>query len=675
MKKNPLLQSNHLPCFDLVKAVHIKPAVKQVLRDCKKRLRTLLKQPYPDFNNFIIPYMHIVDDISYVWGVVEHLNAVKNTPAIRKAYTRIQSRYINFMVKLKQNRHFYRIFSDIKKKFTLEPVQQKVIDDALLQFKLSGTALGKKRKSKFRRCQKQLSAWQNKFQNNVLDAVKNYTLTVNDPEPLKELPEHVLKAAHHLAVNNAKAGPGSRVWQFTLDIPSFLPFMKFCTDPALREKLYRAYVTRAASGKIDNTEIISKILKVRQQQAELLGFANYAVFSLQDKMAADPDRVNAFLDELFNKSAARAWQDAGELNDFKQKTGGKGPVKAWDLLFYREKLRLEKYAINEKVLRQYFSLDQVLSGLFDIIEKLFGHTLKKSRAAVWHQDVLFYVLYNDNQEESGYIYFDLYSRPDKRSGAWMDVCRSRRFRGKKIFLPAAYLNCNFTAPAADQPVLLTFNEVVTLFHEMGHVLNHVLTRIDYPAVSGLEGIPWDGIELASQLLENWAYEKEVLDKFAFHYQTREPLPPELVKGLKAGKTFFSGYDMLRQLLFSKIDMDLHYIHKGKADESPAEFIKKIRDKMEVIPSPPENRFENSFLHIFSGGYAAGYYSYKWAEVLAADAFSLFKQNGLWDRKTGKRFLDLLLSKGGSEDYYQMFIDFRGRPPDREALLRQYGIIK
>ena len=570
--------------------------------------------------------------------------------------------------------HAYEQIAQADSFNALTTAQQKIITNALRDFQLSGIALDNKSKERYKVIQQQLSKLQTKFEENLLDATQAWKKLITDKDELTGLPESCLALAAQTAKNEDQEG-----WLFTLEFPSYMPVMQYADNAALRREIYEAYATRASdkgplAGQFDNSEIMREILKYRTEKAKLLGFESYAHYSLATKMAENPDEVLGFLNDLAERTKSYAEQEFAELTQFANETANVPQLEAWDIAYYSEKLRQKKFDISQEMLRPYFPVHQTLEGLFAITAKLYDVTIKQRHGVqVWHEDVMFFDILDPKGEISGSFYLDLYARQHKRGGAWMDECIVRKKSNAGIQNPVAYLTCNFTPPVGEKPALLTHDEVTTLFHEFGHGLHHMMTRVEYSAVSGINGVPWDAVELPSQFMENWCWEKEALDLFARHVDTGELLNDELFEKMTRARTFQAGMQMVRQLEFSLFDYRLHMEFATNQSLQIQDLLNEVREKVAVVRAPDFNRFQHSFAHIFAGGYAAGYYSYKWAEVLSADAFSKFEERGIFDKTTGKEFLQSILEQGGSREPMDLFVEFRGRKPSIEPLLRHSGI--
>ena len=673
---NPLLDTCELPPFSRITPEHVKPAVEEIIRDNEEAVTKLLSEGNAYSWKNLQETMDALDDrLSQAWSPVGHMNAVVNSDELRDAYNACLPILSEYSTRLGQNRDLfeaYRSLHEASEFASLDKAQQKVITDNLRDFKLAGVALPEEKKARYGEIRKQLSELTSKFSDNVLDATMAWSKLITDESELSGLPESALAGARQLA-QSKDHGEG---WMLNLDFPSYFPVMTYCDNRELREEVYTAFSTRASdqgpnAGEFDNSDNINEILKLRHELAQLLDFDNYADYSLATKMADTPDQVIEFLEDLARRSKSQAEQELAELKAFAEKEYNASNLQAWDIGYYSEKLRQKLYAISQEELRPWFPSEKAIAGMFSVVERLYGVNFETvSDVDTWHKDVRFYNVCR-GEEVIGRFYLDLYAREHKRGGAWMDDCRGRWKVDNKLQLPVAYLTCNFTPPVGDQPALLTHDEVVTLFHEFGHGLHHMLTKVDYAAVSGINGVAWDAVELPSQFMENWCWEEEGLALISGHFETGEPLPREMLDKLLAAKNFQSAMMMVRQLEFSLFDFKLH---KNFAEgRSVQEVLDEVRKQVSVITPPVFNRFQHGFSHIFAGGYAAGYYSYKWAEVLSADAFSRFEEEGIFNQETGQSFLHEILEKGGSAEPMELFVNFRGREPKIDALLRHSGI--
>ncbi len=619
------------------------------------------------------------DQIQNFWSPIHHMNSVVNSPKLREITNACLPLLSDYHTKVSQNVDLFEAIEAIRNDATfnkLSVAKQMAIKHEIRDFRLSGVNLPQDKKQQFASLCKELSQLTQQFEENVLDATMGWKKEITDEELLTGLPEHAKQAAKSAAAHHKKEG-----WLITLEAPSYLAVMMFASNRDLRREVYEAYVTRASdcgpnAGKWDNSNLMRQIVRKRFELARLLGFDNYAQYSLQTKMVKESEAVLAFLNELAEKSLSKARDEFNALADFAKQELNIEKLEAWDIAYASEKMRKKQYDVSQEDLRPYFPEPQVLLGLFNIIKKLYGVRVELAENVdVWHNNAHCYNLINDQNELQAQLFLDLYARENKRGGAWMDECRvRRRLENNTIQIPVAYVTCNVNAPIGGDPALFTHEEVVTLFHECGHALQHVLTTIDVASVSGINGIPWDAVEVASQFFENWAWEKESIDLFAAHYKTQDKLPSELYEKMQRAKNFQSAMQMVRQLEFSLFDFELHMNYDDSNPDFIQEVLDAVRERMTVVPVPEFNRFQHGFSHIFAGGYAAGYYSYKWAEVMACDAFSLFQEKGIFDKNTSQKFKETFLESGGAKEPMQVFIEFRGRGPSVDALLEQTGII-
>lgn len=678
---NPLLEAHILPPFSAIRAEHVEPAVRQLIDDGRAQLKSLLDGlSTVTWSNLVAPIEEQGDKLDQAWAPVSHLNSVANSDELRKAYTESIALLTDYSTEFSQNEDLYKAYqqlADSNEFAQLTQAQQQTLNNALRDFRLGGVALNEADKKRFGEIQKRLSELSTQFSNNVLDATQAWHKHFDNADALAGLPESALAQAAQAAVQKNLQG-----YVITLDFPSYYAVIMYADNRALREEIYTAYVTRAsAAGKKadgssaaewDNSAIITETLALRHELAQLLGFNNYAERSLASKMAESTAQVLQFLTELAQKTKPYAEQDYAELRTFAA-ANGCADLQAWDTTFYSEKLRVEKYSVSQEELRPYFPAEKVIFGMFDVVQRLFGIQVKQiANFDSYHPDVRFYHI-EKNGKQIASFYLDLFAREKKKGGAWMADCRVRRKTSTGVQLPVAFLTCNFTPPVGATPSLLTHDEVTTLFHEFGHGLHHMLTQIDVAAVSGINGVAWDAVELPSQFMENWCWELEAIPLISGHYQTGEPLPQTLLDKMLAAKNFQSGLQMIRQLEFSLFDFRLHAEYNSAAPKSAQDVLNEVRALVAVIKPPAFNRFENSFSHIFAGGYAAGYYSYKWAEVLSADAYSRFEEEGIFNAQTGESFLQEILQQGGSRAPMELFKNFRGREPQIDALLRHSGI--
>ena len=677
---NPLLNYSGLPPFSSVKPECIKEAVVSAIEKCKKTIIDVSEKfkAEPTWDNVVAPVEESDDLLSKVWSVVSHLNSVNNTPDLRAVHDECLPILSEFSTWAGQYKPYFEVLKKIESSdaFSLLSIpQQKAIKNSIRDFKLSGIDLNEADQKTYAQIESKLSELTSRFSNNVLDATHGYTLHVTELEKLKGLPEGALKLAKNEAENRKLDG-----YVFTLEVPSYLPFLTYCENRELRHEIYVAYNTRSSeigpnAGKWDNAPIMEEILKLRHELAKLLGFKSYAHLSLATKMADAPETVVEFLKDLAHKSHKQGLKEVEDLRQY-AKSQGLDELQPWDMAFYSEKLRQEKYSYSEEELRPYFPENVVIKGMFECAHRLYGISLKERLGVdVWNDAVKCFDVYEDKfGSRIGSLFMDLYARPGKNGGAWMDECLTRRYRADgALQLPVAYLICNFTRPVNGKYSELTHDEVVTMFHEFGHTLNQLLTKIDISDVSGINGVPWDAVELPSQFNENFAWQEEVLKFLSSHVKTHEPLPKEKLDAVLKAKNFESAMAMLRQIEFALFDFRIHLEYDPSLGGRIFEILNEVKKEVAVVPNFKDSRFPNNFTHIFSGGYAAGYYSYKWAEVLAADAFSLFEEKGIFNKSVGKSFEELILACGGASDPMKNFEDFRGRKPSVDALLKQSGI--
>lgn len=690
---NPLLVTEGLPPYDKIEPDHVLPAAQFVLSEAEEKLNALEQNIQPTWDGVVVPLDEIGKRFQWAWSPVSHLHGVKNSPELREAFEQARPHFVTFGLRISQSEPVYQALKGIREGDEwekLDEAQRRIITTHLQDMELSGIGLSGEKRERFNEIINELSKLSTDFSNHVLDATKAFELEITDPADVEGLPPSLLALAaqSYNTVSDLpedapprEATPENGPWRFTLDIPSFLPFMKHCRNRDLRETMYRAYITRASEGEWDNSEIITQILKLRKEQAELLGYSSYADVSLSQKMAPDV----AAVEEMFQTLREAAWEpaqrDLADLQKLADESGFGQELKHWDIPFWSERLREQRFNFTDEELRPYFPLDRVMNGLFDLVERLFDVQVKAAdgEAPIWHPDVRFFKILDRDGTRVASFYLDPYSRPeDKQGGAWMATCMNRRRNPDgSLQLPVAHLVCNSTPPVGEQPSLMTFREVETLFHEFGHGLQHMLTRVDYADAAGINGIEWDAVELPSQFMENWCYHKPTLLGMTAHYETGEPLPEDLFEKLCQARTFQSGMQTLRQLTFGMTDMELHHAHDPDGADSHLDVARRIAKITSPLEPLPEDRTLCAFRHIFAGGYAAGYYSYKWAEVLSADAFSAFEEAGLNDEaaveETGRRFRETVLALGGGRDPMDVFKDFRGREPQPDALLRHSGL--
>jgi oligopeptidase A len=688
---NPLLQPATLPRFDEIRPEHVVPTIRHLLGELETELQQVEADLQPTWDHLVAPLERIEDRLTSVWGVVGHLMGVKNSEALRQAQQEVQGEVVQFSMRLGQSQRIYQGLKTLRTNpewDTLDTAQHRIVDALIRDAELAGVGLQGEPRERFNAIQQELAELSTQFSNHVLDATKAFHLTLTEAGEVEGLPaslrQMAAQAAREAGAREATAETGP--WRITLDHPSFSPFMEHSRRRDLRAQLYRAFITRASSGDLDNTPLINRILQLRQEECDLLGYANFAELSLASKMAPNVAAVEQLLEELRQASFDAAHQDLVELRDFAraQHAEEADHLAHWDLPFWSERLREERYDFSDEELRPYFPLPQVLDGLFALARRLFGVHIKPAdgEAPVWHEDVRFFRIYDEQDQEIAAFYLDAYSRPaEKRGGAWMDSCvgRSRLLAepGQAVRLPVAYLTCNQTPPVDGKPSLMNFTEVRTLFHEFGHGLHHMLTQVDHGMAAGIRNVEWDAVELPSQFMENWCYHRDTLMGMSAHVDTGEPLPQALYDKLCAARHYRSGSLMLRQLYFAFMDLELHARFDPNGAKTIFDVQRRIAAKTTPLMPLPEDRFLCSFSHIFAGGYAAGYYSYKWAEVLSADAFAAFEEAGLTDAsalaETGRRYRNTILALGGSQAPMDVFKAFRGREPDTAALLRHSGL--
>lgn len=707
--KIPLaIPTNHLPAFSQIRPEEIEPALDQILTENRARIAALLAEPkLYTWENLLQPLEDLDNRLEKFWSPISHLHAVAQTPALRKVYNHCLPKLTAYNTELEQNETLYQAFLALHEGPTfpqLNSAQQMVINNALRDFRLAGVALPAAQKQRYAEIEERLAKLSTLFEENLLDATEGWSKHITDETELSGIPAHVLALAR--ATAKKKNLPG---WLFTLEFPSYHPVLSYANNRALRQEMYNAYVTRASdqgpqAGRFDNSAVMTETLQLRNELSQLLGMENYAELSLASKMVKKPDEVLDFLQNLRQRVTVKAQQEMQELTAFAVKEAVKQEsidavknqdtqaaissqhasdttLQAWDMAYYSEKLREQRYGINDEMLRPYFPIERVLTGMFEVVKRLYGMTVSENQGIdVWHPDVRFFTIYDTREQTKeptlrGQFYLDLYARPQKRGGAWMDECQSRlRLTNNEVQIPVAYLTCNLTPPEGERPALLTLDEVTTLFHEFGHGLHHMLTQVDYLSVSGINDVAWDAVELPSQFMESFVWEREVIDLISSHYQTAAPLPEELFQKLWAAKNFHAGLSLARQLEFALFDMRLHLTQSSPLSAQQIQrILDEIRASTSVFPIPAFNRFQHSFSHIFAGSYDAGYYSYLWAEVLACDAFAKFQEEGIFNGKIGQQFLQTILEQGGTAEPLALFIAFRGRPPIIEPLLKQYEI--
>ena len=673
---NPLLEQHALPPFARVQASHIEPAITQLIERNKKAIEELLEaNSQYTWDNLWLPIEQMEDELIQAWSPVSHLNSVRNDEELRKAYNHCLPLLSDYGTWMGQHRELYDAYLQITQSpdfKSLEQAQRHAIEHVLRDFRLAGVALPTEQKEQYARLRKRLTELGSQFSDNVLDATNAWSKEVTR-EQLAGLPETALASARQAAEQAGLEG-----YLINLEFPSFYPVLTYCDDAVLREEVYRANCTRASAegphgGQWDNSDIIDETLTLRRELAELLGFGNYAELSLATKMADSPAQVRDFLEELAQNSRPQAESEWRELCQYAQKEHGAGELNAWDVSYYSEKLRQSRYQVSQEEIRPYLPVNRVLPGLFAVVERLYGVTVREVESFdSYHPDARLFDLLQDG-ELIARFYLDLYARAHKRGGAWMDNCRVRRMADQQLQVPVAYLVCNFTPPVGETPALLSHDELTTLFHEFGHGLHHMLTSQTVAAVSGINGVAWDAVELPSQFLENWCWQREALQLISAHHESGDPLPDELLDKLLAARTFQAAMMMARQVELALFDLRLHSEWGSASVSCVQDLVEEVREAIAVVKPPAYNRFQHSFSHIFSGGYAAGYYSYKWAEVLSADAFSRFEEEGIFNRETGMAFRTHILEAGGSQEPMELFVAFRGREPSIEPLLRHSGI--
>ncbi len=673
---NPLLDFSGLPRFSDITPAQVSPAMERLLAEARAAMRRAQDAP-ATWDAFVRPLEDATERLSRAWGQVEHLHAVLDSPALREAYNAALPRITQFWTELGQNQRLFEKYRAIKASdgfAQLSPARRKLVDNALRDFRLGGAELPAEQKPRYAAIQDELASLSAKFSENLLDATNGFSLFI-DEKRIAGIPQDALAAAREAAEKDGKGG-----WKFTLQMPSYLPVMQYAEDRALRETLYRASATRASEfGKPewDNSPLIERILKLRKEDAQLLGYANFAEVSLVPKMAQTPRQVVEFLGDLAGRARPFAERDLAELRTFAKEDLGIEPLESWDIAYASEKLRAKRYAFSDQEVKKFFPETKVLPGMFELVQKLYQISISEQTAATWHKDVRFFDVHNAKSELIGRFYVDLYARESKRGGAWMDGAISRRRVDAGIQVPVAYLNCNFARPLSSphggKPAIFTHDDVITLFHEFGHGLHHLLTRVEDLGVAGINGVEWDAVELPSQFMENFCWEWDVVKHMTRHVDSGEPLPRALYDKMLAAKNFQSGLATLRQIEFSLFDMRLHSEFDPASGRAVLELLDEVRRDVAVLVPPAWNRFPNSFSHIFAGGYAAGYYSYKWAEVLSADAYSLFEEKGVLNPEAGRHFRDEILAVGGSRPAAESFRAFRGREPTVDALLRHSGM--
>ena len=673
---NPLLSHADLPAFSDIKPEQVTPALDQVLQTNRQWLeQTLANNTGFTWNNLVTPLNEAGNRLERMWSPVSHMNAVVNTDELRKAYNANLPKLSDYHTEIGQNEVLYNAIKSIREtEQGLNAAQLKDLDDSLLSFKLSGIGLPAEQKARFKDLNQQLSQLNSKFSDNVLDATNAWSKHITDVQDLEGLPESALEMAAQTAQQRGLDG-----WVITLHFPSYIAVMTYANNRQLREELYQAYTTRAselgANPEWDNTQVMQDILQLRREEAQLLGYATYADLSLATKMAENPQAVLSFLEDLAQRSKPFAEQEFAEIQAFAREHYGLEQVKVWDVPYISEKIKQARFDFSEEDLKPYFPADCVIEGLFSLVQQLFGIHIQQVTEGVdlWHSDVRFYHVYDKQGQLQAKFYLDLYARQHKRGGAWMSDFCGRFQRAEGLQIPVAFMTCNSAAPVGDKPALFTHDEVVTLFHEFGHGLHHMLTQVDYPDIAGINGVEWDAVELPSQFMENWCWERSVLNRISGHWQTGEPIPDDLYNKMQAARHFQTAMATVRQLEFAIFDMRLHMDTQAAEAGRAQALLNEVRQQVAVVPYPAFNRMANTFTHVFAGGYAAGYYSYKWAEVLSADAFARFEEEGLFDAGVGEAFLQEVLQVGGSRPAMESFIAFRGRKPQVDALLRHSGL--
>jgi oligopeptidase A len=682
--QNPLLDFSGLPRFDAIAPEHVTPAIAELLARGRAAVEAVATDSRPPtWETVVLPMDNSEDELDRAWGAVRHLKAVVSTPALRDAYNENLARVTAFHTDVGQDLRLYaryRALADTPAFAGLDAAKKKLVENELRDFRLSGAELPDDKKARLKEVDEELAALSARFDENVLDATNDWALYVSDGADLAGVPADVVAEARAAAEADGKPG-----WKLTLRMPCYLPVMQYADNRALRATLHRAFATRAsdlgAKPEWDNTAVIDRILALRREASLLLGYANYADVSLVPKMAGSVDEVLAFLRDLARRAKPFAERDYAEVTAFARDELGLPDFAPWDLAYASEKLKAARYSFSEQEVRQYFPEDKVLAGLFRVVETIYGVRIREAKAATWHPSVRFFEIVGHDGAPIGQFYFDNYARPGKQGGAWMDDAINRRLAGPTLQRPVAYLTCNLSAPIAEggrtKPATFTHDEVITIFHEFGHGLHLLLTQVDVAGVSGIQGVEWDAVELPSQIMENWCWEWAVLAHMTAHVDTGEPLPRALFDRMIAAKNFQSGLQTVRQIEFALFDMLLHSAYDARGDgrwATPRALADEVRTEVAVVPRAAYDRSIHSFGHIFAGGYAAGYYSYKWAEVLSADAYSLFEEAGVLSPEAGARFRDEVLSRGGSRPAMESFVAFRGRAPSLDALLRHNGMV-
>ncbi|MGH1539747.1 MAG: M3 family metallopeptidase [Arenicella sp.] len=682
MQNNPLLSAEELPQFSNIEAKHVVPAIETTLKEARSKISDLEKKAQnATWDNFAQPLEDIEETLDRIWAAVSHLNSVKDSPDFRVAYQTSLETLTKFHTEVGQNLTLFQGYKTIAGHESFEqlsPARKRIVNNTVRDFRLSGAELDAEHKERFKEIALQLSNVSTQFEQNVLDATQSWHILISDERKLSGLPKHAIQLAEQAAHKKDQQG-----WRFTLDIPSYLAVMKYADDAKLRQSIYAAYCTRASeiepnANQFDNGPLITQIVQLRHEKAQLLGFNNYAELALVTKMANDAEQVLSFLNELTSYAKPKAEQELLELQNFALEKHGIKTLQPWDYSYYSEKLRQHQFSFDSEEVKPYFPANTVIDGLFNVAQRLFKITIRPNKTIdTWDDSVLTFDVFDKDKQLIGQFYADLYVRANKRGGAWMGACRHRQIKptsSKSVQLPVAYLTCNFAPPSGNSPALLTHDEVETLFHEFGHTLHHLLTTVDEMSVAGINGVAWDAVELPSQFLENWCWHADSIAMISGHYQTGESLPDALLQKMLRAKHFQTGMQTVRQIEFALFDMLLHKEPStSDSNNYVQDLLNQVRQQVSVIDVPEYNRFQNSFSHIFAGGYAAGYYSYKWSEVLSADAFSRFEEEGIFNAETGNSFLSNILQRGGIEDPAVLFYNFRGREPSIQALLRQTGL--
>lgn len=662
-----------LPEFDTINLETFIQQLDDLLGANLKQIEELVSQGDITWDSLILPMSELEDKVQKLWSPVSHMHSVVSSDSLRKVYAEGLEKLTNYGNTVGQNSKLYQAYKILKASQDWSHEEAKLLNDAIVEFELSGVGLSESDKETYKTTQQALSKAQTKFSENVLDATDSWSYSIEDEALLSGLPEYAKQMAKMAAEEKSEAG-----YCLTLSAPCYIAVMTYADNRELRETVYRAYSTRASEfnlEKLDNGPLLAKIVKLKQSIAKLLGYQHYAERSLVQKMVSTPQQVTQFLEDLLERSKGQADKEYQALCEFAVQQGLEGDIELWDLAYYTEKQKQSLFDISEEALRVYFPEDKVMNGLFSLVHKLYGLTFQQREVSVWHKDAKYFDLLDESGDVIAGCYVDLYARANKKSGAWMDdYCGRWRLADGRLQLPVAYVTCNFAGPTENKPALFSHQEVVTLFHEFGHALHHMLTEVEYLPISGINGVEWDAVELPSQYMENWCWEPSVLPMFSGHYETDDPLPMDMLQKLIDGKNFQSAIQMVRQLIFSLFDFEVYSSEQELSEQDIQAMLDAIRIRASVLPTDPNNRFQNSFSHIFDGGYSAGYFSYKWAEVLSSDVFAKFEEDGLFDAGVGARLLKTILSKGGSKPAAELFADFRGRAPQIDALLRHNAIL-